>query len=141
MSIDESEFPDDFKRGLAAIREREVEDAEVVAVENNFAYIAIGRVSLPDIYRQGEAEVYVRVPLTFPKAKPYGVVTDPYLHRKDGGAIERYHRNHANTRPVQQALGLAESGFFSWDWKGMPLRRPEDMAAAVEWARKRVREG
>ena len=130
-----------FQLGLRAIREREVDEAHVVVLDGNFALIDIGIVGLPDLYEELEAGLYVRAPLSFPHAVPYGFVTIPYLNRKDRQPVERQHRNHQHARKLQQTLGVSNTGFWSWSWDRMPKSRPEDLVAIVEWARKRLREG
>jgi len=137
--VDETALPEAFRCGLQTIRDREVPDAAVVAIEANFAYIDIGAELLGDVYQEEVARVYVRAPLTFPSAHPYGFVTVPCLTRVDGQTIDRQHRDHRTARPVHVALGVQGSGFWSWDWTNLPAHRPEDLAAIVEWARKRIR--
>ena len=139
--FDEAALPEGLRRGLAAIRARVAPTAGVVAIQDNFAYVGIGVQELPDLYVEDRAELFVRAPLTFPHAAPYGIITRPFLHRKDGAAIDRQHLNHDLARPVGNGSGGAELGFWSWDWSGMPCREPEDLAAIVEWARKRLRQG
>jgi hypothetical protein len=142
LMVDEASLPPAFRQGLAAIR-RQVTDAAVVAVQDNFAYIDIGLLSADDLalYTQDEARLFARAPLTFPHAAPYGLVTAPFLTRRDGRAVERQHAGHATAAPVGAALGLTALGFWSWDWSHMPLRRAEDLAAIVAWAHKRIRQG
>jgi hypothetical protein len=142
VTVEEAQLPTGFQRGLAAVR-KQVPDAAVVAVQDNFAIIGIGELSNEDLtrYTQDSARLFVRAPLTFPNAPPYGLITVPFLTRKDGVAIERQHLNHPNAAPVAAYLGATELGFWSWDWSNMPLRRPEDLAAIVPWALKRIREG
>ena len=138
--VAEDTLPEAFRRGLQAIRDREVPDAKVLAVEGNFAYIDLGMEQLMEPIAEPEARLVVRAPLAFPNAQPYGFVTIPFLRRTDGAPIERQHRDHPTAGPVKAALGTNGSGFWSWNWSNMPARRPEDLAAIVEWARKRIRE-
>jgi hypothetical protein len=139
VHFEEAALPAALQRGLAAVR-GQVADATVVAVHDNFAAIDIGELSGEDmqLFTQNSAGMFVRVPLTFPNAAPYGVITSAFLTRKDGAVVER---QHANAAPVAAYLGRADLGFWSWDWTGMPLRRSEDLAAIVAWATKRIRQG
>ncbi len=141
MSVDETTLPPRFREGLAALRDLHALEAPVVAVAANFAYIDLGEESLPELYRERVARLFVRIALNFPDQDPYGLVVAPTLHRVDGGAIDRQHPNGDNAKPVGEALGLTDIAFWSWDWTNMPKSRPADMGAAVEWGRKRLRQG
>lgn len=141
MIVDESGLPESFRYGLESIRNLHFAYAKVLAVEANFAYIDLGEMVLPDFYVQDLVQVFGRVPLSFPLAQPYGIVTAPLLQRKDGRPIERLHANHQTARPVEVALGISGAGFWSWNWQNMPLQKPTDLAAIFEWARKRIRQG
>lgn len=142
VAVEEGQLPAAFREGLAALR-KHVPDAAVIAVHDNFAYIDLGEIPADDLalYQQTQVQIFVRVPLTFPNAAPYGIATAPFLVRKDGAQIERQHHNHANAAPVAAYLGRQDLGFWSWDWSNMPLRRSEDLAAIMFWALKRIRQG
>lgn len=142
VAVEEDQLPAAFRRGLAALR-TQVGDAAVVAVHDNFAFIDIGNLSTADLhlYVQESARAFVRAPLTFPNAAPYGIITAPFLSRKDGAVVEREHQNHATAAPVAAYLGRVDLGFWSWDWTNMPLRRAEDLTAIAAWALKRIRQG
>lgn len=154
--IAEAPLPDGLQRGLAAIRASLVPGAAVVAEDGNFVYVSLGTLSrrgdaagaeadgdapLPEGYVQDHAALYARVARNFPNADSYGVVTAPFLQRTDGASIPYQHLNHGNVPPLAAALGRADLGFWSWNWQGVPARRPEDLVAVAEWARKCVREG
>jgi hypothetical protein len=141
-TVDESKLPAAFQRGLTAVR-IQVPTCSVLAIAENFAILDIGELSSEDLtlYSQPTARIFARVPLTFPNAAPYGVITAPHLTRKDGKSIERQHLNHANAAPIAAYLGQGSVAFWSWDWSNMPLRRPEDLGALVPWALKRIRQG
>jgi hypothetical protein len=154
--IAEAALPDNLQRGLRAVRDRVCATARAIASDANFTIIAIGRMTkastggvamdadvgvLPDEYVENAAELFARVANTFPHALPYGVITVPFLHRRDGRAIDWQHMHNANAHAVSTALGRADVGFWSWDWRNMRQVEPEDLVALVEWARKCVREG
>lgn len=139
--VDEHQFSQHFRSGLDALRVLHFADAKAVAVEGNFAFIDLGEMVLPDLYVQNMVRIFGRAPLTFPLAQPYGIVTAPLLQRADGCPIERQHANHQTARPVEEALGISGTGFWSWNWQNMPLQDPKDLASIFEWARKRIRQG
>lgn len=141
MTLDEGAFKESFRAGMEALKTRHCPDAKVVAVDGNFAYIDLGDGTLPAIYAERNARVFARVPLDFPNAEPYGVVTAPYLHRADTAPIERHHSSHPHSKPIETALGLTDIGFWSWDWQRMPRKTPEDLSHIYEWAWKRIRQG
>lgn len=141
--VDESELAGPLRRGMVALREQ-VPHAVVAVLHNNFALIDLGTIPKADLelYTSETARLFARVPLTFPSAEPYGLVTAPFLSRKNGAIVERQHLNHENATVVVAYLGeRLDLGFWSWNWSGMPLRRPEDLVALLPWALKRIREG
>ncbi len=139
-SVRDDDLPPNLAKGLEAIRRLHVPDAHVAAIQNNFAYIDIGVIALDDVFIEEEVRLYARVSTNFPDAEPYGIVTSKFLHRADGTPVERQHQNHAHAQPVKQAGGWSDPGFWSWKWSNMPTSKPADLAACVEWARKRIRE-
>jgi hypothetical protein len=127
-----------------------------VANDGNFTLIDVGSMTkranqsetysaadadLPEIYEAKSALIFARVSSNFPNAQPYGVITVPYLVRSDGRQVEWQHLNNANSQAIIALLGRSDVGFWSWGWQNMSLRKPEDLVAIVEWARKCVREG
>lgn len=154
---DEALLPDALQRGLTAVRANLVPGAAVVATEGNFVYVAVGGLTkrtarpieaviagdseLPDRYNQERVRLFARVARNFPSSESYGVLTVPFLTRVDGAGIAWQHANHGSAQPLAAALSVTDVGFWSWDWRGMPTRRGEDLVAVVEWARKCVREG
>ena len=155
-AIEEATLPENLQRGLRAVRARGCVDARAVATDGNFTIIAIGTMTkrsptramtkagdaeLPDDYIEDSTDLFARVANTFPLALPYGVITVPFLHRCDGRTIEWQHLNNANAQAIAAALRRVDVGFWSWDWRNMPQREPEDLVALSEWARKCVREG
>jgi hypothetical protein len=143
-NIELGSLPEALQRGLQAIRERLLPTARVVAVRDNFAYIDIGTMDgeeISKLYTQEAVSLFPRVPVTFPNAEPYGIVTDPLLTRRDGAPIQAQHANHPTAGPIVELLGRDNLGFWSWNCSGMRFRQPEDLVAIVEWARKRIRQG
>ena len=154
--FNEATLPVALQRGLIAIRDRVLPNASVVAIDGNFVILSIGTMTqparrealpdaadanLPEAYVEDKAMLFARVSRNFPNAESYGVITLPYLTRRDGRAIEWQHRNNANAAAVTEAFDRADVGFWSWNWQGAPCRIPEDLAAVVEWGRRCVREG
>lgn len=154
--IDEAALPAAMRRGLQVVRERVLPGARVVALDNNFVVMAVGTMTkastrlaepttddaeLPEGYVEEQAALYARVSRNFPNAESYGVVTAPFLTRKDSRPVEWQHRNNANAAAVAAVLGRSDVGFWSWNWQGGPSRVPEDLVAVVEWARRCIREG
>jgi hypothetical protein len=149
-AVDEGSLPEALRSGLQAIRSRILPDITVLAVIDNFVVLNLGimergganaSAELPAIYREATAHLFARVPLNFPNAEPYGLVTVPTLHRLDGQQIERLHSPHPTAQAVADLLGESDAAFWSWDWSGMPRRDPVDLVTIVEWARKRIRQG
>jgi hypothetical protein len=153
---EEAMLPPNLQRGLLALRERMLPEARVLTQDGNFAIISVGTMTrvqgrtrrdvlaeahLPEIYTAELARLFARVSLNFPDAQPYGVITVPFLTRKDARPIEWEHLNNANAQSAAQALGVTDLGFWSWGWQDMPQREPEDLVSIVEWARKCIREG
>jgi hypothetical protein len=131
-------------------------DAAVVALEDNFVIVSMGTmtkasvrtggptiadVDLPEAYVEDNAMIFARVSRNFPNADSYGVITVPFLTRRDGKLVEWQHHNNQNAAAVMAALGRSDAGFWSWNWQGAPQREAGDLAAVVEWARRCVREG
>ena len=150
--VDEGSLPEAFRAGLRAIRARVLPTVNVIAVIENFAILDLGTMErdssntaaeLPPIYEESTVRLFARAPLTFPHAEPYGVMTIPSLRRSDKRPIERHHpsSSHATAKSFADRLGETDIGFWSFDWTGMPRREPADLAAIVEWARKRIRQG
>lgn len=141
MPLDSFEFPKEFTQGLEALKARACPDAQVACVDNNFAWILLGKVDLEALelmYKEKECLLFIRVPTSFPNAVPYGIATVPVLHRRDDAAIERLHMNNQHTTTLAQKPGYADVAFWSWDTKDMKLVRPEQMAELYGWALKRL---
>jgi hypothetical protein len=149
-AVDEATLPEALVQGLEAIRSRVLPDVSVIDVIDNFATLDLGSMGrdgsdlmeeLPAIYEEKTVRLFARVALNFPHAEPYGLVTVPTLHRVDRQPIDRQHSAHPIAQRIAAALGESDAAFWSWNWSGMPRRTPADLAAVVEWARKRIREG
>lgn len=138
--IADDALPPPFQEGLRGLREMHCADANVAAVDGNFALVYLGEGPAPDAYDETIVRVYARMPLDIRNAEPYGVVTIPLLRRKDGAAIGHQHAGHPNARPLA-APGEAPPAFWSWNWAGLGRRGPSDLALAYEWAWKCIRDG
>lgn len=124
------------------LRERRPE-AAVVAVEGDWAFVSVGHIEvgrIVDLYEQDRALGIVRIPKVFPGGeRPYGIVTVPYLERTDDKDIPSQHRSHDNARPVEEALGVEDTGFWSWKWEGIQRNAPEHLRKAPDLIRRRLR--
>lgn len=127
---------------LGYLQERRPE-AQVIASQGDWAYISLGTIHVRrvnDVFKQEKAHAVIRVPTDFPSATdPYGFVTIPYLTRTDDEDVHREHKNHNNSQPVEQALGVNDTGFWSYKWKGISASDEEDLAKAVDIVRSRLR--
>lgn len=140
MSFDSSNLPEKLCEGLNALRNKKHAEIKVINTQGNFCYIHLGVIELPDVYEQEETNLFARVPNNFPNALPYGVLTDTFLKRKDGKTIERYHKNHSHAKPIEEFSKSSSTGFFSWNWKGLPSDTPSDLIYVYDWALTRVME-
>lgn len=130
------------QEAVRQLRERRPE-AEVVAVHANWAYVSVGHIEvgrIVDVFEQDEALGIVRIPKNFPGTeRPYGIVTVPYLERSDGREARKQHRSHNHARPVEEALGVEDTGFWSWRWDGVSHDDPGDLKKAPDLIRERLR--
>jgi hypothetical protein len=136
----EETLPVSLREGVRILRERHCPNAQVAAVDANFALIDLGEAQPPDGYVESSVRVFARMSLDIRNVKPYGVVTIPMLHRKDGAAIGHQHLSHPSALPVAEPGGAAPA-LWSWKWDALSQRGPEDVALAYEWAWKCLRDG
>lgn len=130
------------QEAVRTLQERRPE-ATVVAVQDNWAYVSVGHIDVGrvvDVFEQDEALGIVRIPKDFPSTeRPYGIVTVPYLERTDGQQPRKQHRSHDHARPVEDALGVDDTGFWSWRWDGVSYDDPADLVKAPDLIRERLR--
>jgi len=138
--VAEDSLPSPFRDGLRVLRELHCPRASVAAVDANFALVDLGEGLSPEDYVEPKVHVYARVPLDILNAEPYGIVTIPMLHRKDGVAVAHQHPAHVNAQPLV-AAGGSPPAFWSWNWAGLGRRGAGDLALAYEWAWKCIRDG
>jgi hypothetical protein len=138
--VPEETLPEPLRQALRAFREEHCPNATIAAVDGNFALLDLGQGSMPDGYIERDARVFARIPLDIINAEPYGVITIPFLHRKDGVAIGHQHAAHANARALSIPSG-ATTGFWSWDWKDIGRCTASELAFVYEWAWKCLRDG
>jgi hypothetical protein len=116
-------------------------EAELIAVHGDWAYVSIGEVHpahVNDVFDQDRAHAVIRIPTTFPTgANPYGIVTIPYVTKHDGQETDSEHRNHNHADPVAEALGVGDTGFWSYRWQNISWTDPEDLRKAPEIVRSR----
>lgn len=118
-------------------------EADVIAVRGDWAYISVGVIVLDQVspvFKQDSALGVVRIPTNFPTGtRPYGIVTVPYLERSDGKAISKQHQSHQKAKPVQEALGEDDVGFWSWRWEDVSHDQPRSLRKAPDVIRERLR--
>lgn len=117
--------------------------ATVVAVEGDWAYVSVGYLDvgrIVDVFKEDRALGIIRIPKDFPGGtRPYGIVTVPFLERKDGRQARKQHRSHKNAQPVEDALGVDDTGFWSWRWEDVSHDDPKDLVKAPDLIRERFR--
>jgi len=111
-------------------------EAELIAVEGDWAWVSIGTVNpahVNDVFDQEEVLAILRIPTNFPNGRrPYGIVTYPYVTKHDGQEVDSVHRDHAKGRPAREALGVDEVTLWSYRWEGFSWTEPADLRKAPE---------
>ena len=138
----EGELSPSCKRALEHLRERRPQ-AEVVAVRGDWAYVSVGYIdvgAVTDVFASERALGIVRIPTDFPcGARPYGLITVPYLEHSDGQSISKQDRGHKKAEPVERALGTENIGFWSWRWNDVSSNDESDLRKAPDMLRERLR--
>lgn len=116
-------------------------EAELIAVRGDWAWVSIGTVypaHVNDVFDQEEAHAIIRIPTDFPTGRrPYGIVTIPYVTKHDGQDVNKEMRNHQKAQPVEEAMGVEDTGMWSYKWKDISWNDPADLQKAVEIVRSR----
>lgn len=116
-------------------------EAELVAVHGDWAYISIGEVQpahVNDVFDNERTHAIIRIPTDFPSGtRPYGIVTIPYVTKHDGQDVDREHHGHAHSAPVEKAMNVENTGFWSYKWDNISCEDPEDLRKAPEIVRSR----
>ena len=119
----------------------EREEAELVAVEGDWAYVSIGEVhpsKVNDVFDEDRAHAVIRIPTDFPAGtRPYGIVTIPYVTKNGGQDVDSEHRSHQKARAVEQAMNVNNTGMWSYQWENISRTDPEDLKKAPEIVRSR----
>lgn len=130
------------QEAVRCLQERRPE-ADVVAVHGDWAFVSVGHIDVArivDVFVQDRVLGLVRIPNDFPSGeRPYGIITIPYLERTDGRRPRKQFRSHQNAKPVEKALGVEDSGFWSWRWKEVSRDEPSDLVKAPDLIRERLR--
>lgn len=129
------------REALEHLRERRPK-AQTVAIHGDWAFISVGYIGVASVtaaFEQEEALGLVRIPTYFPcNTRPYGIITVPFLERSDRQAVRKQERNHNHARPVEQALGVDDTGFWSWRWDDVSSNDESDLRKAPDMIRERL---
>lgn len=136
----EDELSPSCRRALDSLRERRPQ-AEVVAVEGDWAYVSVGHIDVSgvtQVFEQEETLGIVRIPIDFPcNTAPYGLITVPALKRSNGQAIGKQDRNHQKARAMAD-LFEEPVGFWSWRWNQVSSDDESDLRKAPDMLRERL---
>lgn len=149
MEVDERDLPDDFRRGLQALRRTHPHQRfNPVIGKDNMVVVSLGwfrtghlteDTSGRDLdHVHDEYEAYVRLPRDFPRSGVKGFGTAPPMERRNHPV-----QNNPDWEPeVQAALNEyldKEVEWYSWGWDGVPVSQPEDMKFAYDLADRMLR--
>ncbi|RDZ50154.1 hypothetical protein C5B91_21355, partial [Haloferax sp. Atlit-10N] len=103
----------------------------------NFVFISLGiiRVGRFANYDHEWAEIFIRLPPTFPSGQKYGFATDPVL-RVDGQLPDNSQTDRDHAIPLCEALNVDEVLYWSRRWDYLDIDEngsPEQMGAAIPW--------
>lgn len=139
--MSEDQLPAPLGAAVTIIRSERDPKARVDAVASNFAYIWVHGLRNPT-GEETDLDVggWLRIPLAFPQATPWGLVTRKALPGKDGRPNPDGHNpGHENAAPVRP---LGGDHYYSWTWsESPPLRQPENILEVIRWYERRIRLG
>lgn len=139
-----------FQRGFEALDAHPEVDPKLVTVTDdddpgggNFIFISLGIIGVSRFadYDQDRAEVFIRVPDTFPAGQKYGFATDPIL-RVDGNLPTNTQTDRDHAEPLCHALDIDQVLYWSRRWDYMDIDEhgsPEQLRAAVPWVKQVLR--
>jgi len=116
-------------------------EAQLVAVHGDWAYVSIGEVRpahVNGVFDNKRAHAIIRIPTDFPNgARPYGIVTIPYVTKHNGQNVNSEHRGHDHAAPVERAMNVEDTGFWSYRWQNISCNDSQDLRKAPEIVRSR----
>lgn len=116
-------------------------EAELIAVKGDWAWVSIGTVHpahVNDVFDQEKAHAVIRIPTNFPNGRrPYGIVTIPYVTKHGGKDVNQEMRDHQKAKPVEKAMGVNDTGMWSYRWQDISWNEPADLRKAPEVVRSR----
>jgi hypothetical protein len=136
----EVELTEGCREAINYLRD-DLPEAELIAVHGDWAYVSIGEVRpahVNDVFDNERAHAAIRIPTDFPSGeRPYGIVTIPYVTKHDGKDANSEHRGHNHAAPVERAMNVDDTGFWSYRWQNISCTDPEDLRKAPEIVRSR----
>ena len=136
----DSKLTDKCQMAIKELQDERAE-AELIAVHGDWAYVSIGEVRpahINDVFDNERAHAIIRIPTDFPTgARPYGIVTIPYVTKHNGQDANSEHHRHAHSSPVEEAMKVEDTGFWSYRWENISCKDPEDLRKAPEIVRSR----
>ncbi|MDH5021684.1 hypothetical protein [Halobacterium rubrum] len=135
-----AELTEQCRDAIDALQEVRPE-AELIAVRGDWAWVSIGNVRpahVNDVFDEEKAHAVIRIPTDFPTGRrPYGIITIPYVTKHGGQTVDSEHRNHQKAEAVEDALGVDDTGMWSYQWQDISWMEPEDLTKALEIVRSR----
>lgn len=141
---------DRFQDGFEALQAHPEVTPKLVTVTDdddpgggNFVFISLGIVNVGRFanYNHDRAEVFIRVPDTFPAGQKYGFATDPVLCI-DGQLPTNTQTDRDHAEPLCRALDVDQVLYWSRRWDYMDIDEqgsPDQMQAAVPWMKQVLR--
>lgn len=136
-----AELTESCRNAVEVLQEEVRPEAKVIAVRGDWAWVSIGTVRpahVNGVFDQEEVHAVIRIPTNFPHgARPYGIVTIPYVTKHDGQDVHQEMRNDRKAEPVEEAMGVDDTGMWSYQWEDISWDDPEDLKKALEVVRSR----
>ncbi|MDL0126621.1 hypothetical protein [Halobacterium salinarum] len=136
-----AELTESCRQAIDALQDEVRPEAELIAVRGDWAWVSIGNVHpahVNDVFDEEKAHAVIRIPTNFPHGtRPYGIITIPYVTKHDGQDVHQEMRNDQKAEPVEDALGVDDTGMWSYQWRDISWDDPEDLTKALEVVRSR----
>ena len=140
----ESSLSHNLQRGIEALRREYPQRLiETTAVSGNWVAISLGTFPVAEYDEnsdQGEVELFVRVPKTFPNGNCKGFGACPPLERVLQGSVNQNASWHPEVQSAVQNVRSENVEFYSWNWQGVEPSTPEDLVVAMDLAKRMLRE-
>lgn len=133
-----------FQRGFKTLQNHPEVNPKLVTITEdgdpgggNFVFISLGIVTVVRFadYNHDRAEVFIRMPDTFPAGQKYGFATDPVL-RVDGQFPTNTQTDRDHAEPLCRALDIDQILYWSRQWDYMNIDEqgsPDQMQVAIPW--------